>query len=113
MVAQVKQTHYCRVEGNDKCVVAMTIDMDGVPFSDCFVVEIRWVATRSGKNDLNVQVGLFVNFIKSTMYAILNCAKAFTSCFVTDTIVIIFKQARRQDPERNDRSDDATANGSV
>ena len=67
VVAQVKQTHYCRVEGNDKCVVAMTIDMNGVPFSDCFLVEIRWVATRSGKNDLNVQVGLFVNFIKSTM----------------------------------------------
>jgi hypothetical protein len=70
VVAQVKQTHCCRIEGNNKCVVAMTIDMNGVPFSECFVVEVRWVATRSGKNDLNIQVGLFVNFIKSTMYAI-------------------------------------------
>jgi len=67
VVAQVTQTHYCRVESNDKCVVAMTIEMQGVPFSDCFNVEIRWVATRSGKNDCVIQVGLFVNFIKSTM----------------------------------------------
>jgi hypothetical protein len=69
VLAQVKQTHCCRIEGKNKCVVAMTIDMNGVPFSECFVVEVRWVATRSGKNDLNVQVGLFVNFIKSTILA--------------------------------------------
>ena len=66
-LAKVKHTHYCRVEGNDKCVLAMTIDMSGVPYSDCFKVEIRWVATRSGKSDLMIQVGLFVNFVKSTM----------------------------------------------
>lgn len=66
-LAKVKHTHYCRVEGNDKCVLAMTIDMSGVPYSDCFKVEIRWVATRSGKSDLAIQVGLFVNFVKSTM----------------------------------------------
>ena len=66
-LAKVKHTQYCRVEGKDKCVVAMTIDMQGVPYSDCFHVEIRWVATRLGKNDISIQVGLFVNFIKSTM----------------------------------------------
>lgn len=66
-LAKVKHTQYCRVEGNDKCIVAMTIEMTGVPYSDCFNVEIRWVATRSGQNDIAVQVGLFVNFVKSTM----------------------------------------------
>lgn len=66
VVAQVTQTHYCRIEGNDKCVVAMTIEMQNVPFSDCFNVEVRWVSSRSGK-DCVVQVGLFVNFIKGTM----------------------------------------------
>lgn len=68
-LAKVKHTHYCRVEANDKCVLAMTIDMSGVPYSDCFKVEIRWVATRSGKSDLAIQVGLFVNFVKSTIMA--------------------------------------------
>lgn len=66
-LAKVKHTQYCRVEGNDKCVLAMTIEMQGVPYSDCFNVEIRWVATRSGNNDLSIQVGLFVNFVKQTM----------------------------------------------
>ena len=66
-VAKVQNTEYCRVDGIDKCVMQRTVAMDGVPFSDCFNVEVRWVATRSGKNDIALQVGLFVNFIKSTM----------------------------------------------
>jgi len=66
-LAKVKHTQYCRVEGKDKCVLAMTIEMQGVPYSDCFHVEIRWVATRSGKTDITIQVGLFVDFVKSTM----------------------------------------------
>jgi hypothetical protein len=66
-VAQVQNTEYCRVDGIDKCVMQRTVEMYGVPFSDCFNVEVRWVASRSGKNDIALQVGLFVNFIKSTM----------------------------------------------
>lgn len=65
-IANVKQTHYCRVEGDDKCVVAMTVELDGIPYSDTFNVEVRWVARRFGANDINVQVGLFVNFKKNT-----------------------------------------------
>lgn len=49
-LAKVKHTQYCRVEGKDKCVLAMTVEMTGVPYSDCFNVEIRWVATRSGRS---------------------------------------------------------------
>lgn len=66
-IAKVQNTEYCRVEGDDICIMHRTVEMEGVPFSDCFNVEVRWVATRSGKNDISLQVGLFVNFIKSTM----------------------------------------------
>ena len=45
----------------------MTVEMEGIPYSDCFAVEVRWVAQREGDNDIFVQVGVFVNFKKSTM----------------------------------------------
>lgn len=66
-MADVKHTQYCRVEGDDRCVLAMTIDMEGIPFCDCFNVQIRWAVTRLKNEDLLVEVGLFVNFVKSTM----------------------------------------------
>jgi hypothetical protein len=47
----------------------MQIEMQGIPFADCFNVQIRWVATRMGtEKDLKIQVGLFVNFVKQTVY---------------------------------------------
>jgi hypothetical protein len=55
------------VDGEDRCILAMTVEMDGIPFADCFNVEIRWVASRVKSNDLLIEVGLFVNFIKSTL----------------------------------------------
>jgi hypothetical protein len=45
----------------------MNVETDGVTFGDTFTVVIRWVATRVGRKDLKVQVGLYVNFKKSTM----------------------------------------------
>uniref|UniRef100_A0A6U1PIV5 VASt domain-containing protein n=1 Tax=Cyclophora tenuis TaxID=216820 RepID=A0A6U1PIV5_CYCTE len=68
-IAIVHQTHYCRCEGDNKCVLAMTVEMEGIPYADCFAVEIRWVARRVGVNDLSIEVGLFVDFKKSTMFA--------------------------------------------
>lgn len=65
-IATVKQTHYCRVEGNDKCVLGMTIEFEGVPYCDTFAVEVRWVARREGVDDILVQVGVFVDFKKNT-----------------------------------------------
>jgi len=65
-VANVVQTHYCRVEGNDKCVFGMTVEFDGIPYSDTFAVEVRWVARREGENDILVEVGVFVDFKKNT-----------------------------------------------
>ena len=67
-IATVKHKQFCRVEDEGKCVMAMQIEMEGIPFSDCFNVQIRWVVTRLGTDDdLKIQVGLFVNFIKHTV----------------------------------------------
>jgi len=65
-IANVKQTHYCRVEGNDKCVLGMTVEFDGIPYSDTFAVEVRWVARRQGSDDILIEVGVFVDFKKNT-----------------------------------------------
>lgn len=66
-IAFVKQKQYCRVEGVDKCVVAISAEFEGIPYSDSFLVEMRWVASRKGNNDIHIQVGLFVVFKKITM----------------------------------------------
>ena len=65
-IAGVTQTQYCRMEGDDKFVLTMTVEMDGIPYADCFAVEVRWVARRAGK-DLVIDVGVFVEFKKATM----------------------------------------------
>jgi hypothetical protein len=54
------------VEGNDKCVVDMRVEFDGIPYSDAFAVQVRWVARREHQNDIAVEVGVFVDFKKST-----------------------------------------------
>jgi len=64
-IANVVQMHRVRLEGNDKCVTSMTIEFEGIPYSDCFAVEVRYVATRQG-NDVKYECGLFVDFRKST-----------------------------------------------
>lgn len=65
-IANVVQVHRCRLVGNDKCVVSITVEFDGIPFSDTFAVEVRWVATREGENDIKVECGIFVDFKKKT-----------------------------------------------
>lgn len=44
----------------------MRVEFEGIPYADAFAVEIRWVATREGDRDINVQVGVEVDFKKST-----------------------------------------------
>lgn len=47
--------------------MSMTIEFEGIPYSDSFAVEVRWVA-RSDKSDgILVEVGVSVNFRKSTI----------------------------------------------
>ena len=35
---------------------------------DCFVVEVRHVASRLGENDVSIQIGMFVRFVKSCLF---------------------------------------------
>ena len=55
-VAFVKQMQYCRVEKNDKCILAISATFEGIPYSDTFGVEMRWVARRKGANDIQIEV---------------------------------------------------------
>eukprot|EP00934_Nitzschia_sp_Nitz4_P005891 Nitzschia sp. Nitz4//scaffold48_size128905//104131//108028//NITZ4_003617-RA/size128905-augustus-gene-0.28-mRNA-1//-1//CDS//3329553033//5881//frame0 len=66
-IAGVRQVQYCAVEGDDKCVVQISVTFDGIPYSDTFAVEMRWVARRVEGGDVFVEVGLDVDFKKSTM----------------------------------------------
>lgn len=47
-------------------MVQMRVEFEGIPYADTFAVEIRWVATRDGEDDIKVEVGVEVDFIKST-----------------------------------------------
>lgn len=66
-VAGVTQTQYLMKDGNDRCVIMMTVEMDGIPYSDSFAVEVRWSARRVAGNDIAVEAGVFVRFTKSSM----------------------------------------------
>lgn len=44
----------------------MNVEFEGIPYADCFSVVIRWVARREGDRDLTIDVGVEVNFKKST-----------------------------------------------
>mmetsp|Transcript_9449 Transcript_9449/g.14607 ORF Transcript_9449/g.14607 Transcript_9449/m.14607 type:complete len:482 (-) Transcript_9449:165-1610(-) len=67
-LVSVQHTQRCRRVDNDRCIVHMKIDMKGFPFADCFVVEVRHVASCVGENDILVEIGLFVRFLKSCMF---------------------------------------------
>jgi VAD1 Analog of StAR-related lipid transfer domain len=38
-----------------------------MPYCDTFRVEVRWVARREGADDVQVEVGVVVDFQKSTL----------------------------------------------
>ena len=66
-VASVTQTQYLMKDGNDRCIVMMTVEIDGVPYSDSFAVEVRWAARRLKEKNLAIDAGVFVRFIKTNM----------------------------------------------
>jgi hypothetical protein len=67
-MSDAKLTQYCKIEEN-KLVLASKVDTKGVPFADCFHVQLRLVATNEGDNRLLIKVGMFVVFVKSTVVA--------------------------------------------
>ncbi len=106
-VAFVKQMHYCRVEGNDKCVVAISATFEGIPYSDAFSVEMRWVARRHGTNDLDIEVGLEVDFKKSTMLR--STIKAGTIDETTNVHVRMFDAIKKVCGSKKDSGDHSVA----
>mmetsp|Transcript_2624 Transcript_2624/g.4016 ORF Transcript_2624/g.4016 Transcript_2624/m.4016 type:complete len:267 (+) Transcript_2624:95-895(+) len=67
-LVEVKHTQQLRRIGNDQCIVQIKMEMKGFTFADCFVVEVRHVASRVGENELNIQIGMHVEFLKSCMF---------------------------------------------
>ena len=66
-IAGVTQTQYLMKDGNDRCNVMMTVEMDGIPYSDSFAVEVRWAARRLQEKDIAIDAGVVVRFTKSNM----------------------------------------------
>jgi hypothetical protein len=92
-VADVKQTQYCRVEGKDRCALAISVTFDGIPYADTFGVEMRWSARRKGTNDVMVDIGLHVEFKKNTLLK-----KQIKSGTIAETTPIhgrLFDEARK------------------
>lgn len=70
-VAKVKQIQFGRLT-EDRCIVQIQVEMEGIPFANCFNVQIRWVATRGGTTThptLQLEIGLHVNFVEQTILA--------------------------------------------
>ncbi|CAB9501819.1 GRAM [Seminavis robusta] len=72
-INKVKQRHYGKVSGPERCILHMQIEMEGIPFAKCFNVQIRWVVTRVGGTPtapiLEIRIGLYVNFVEQTIVA--------------------------------------------
>jgi len=51
-----------------RIIVQMTLEMKGFPYADCFVVEVRHVASRINQRDIQVEIGMLVRFLKSCMF---------------------------------------------
>ena len=66
-MAGVTQTQYATVK-DGKCVITMTVEMNGIPYADVFAVEVRWVASNVNYGVLEVEVGVDVDFKKSSMF---------------------------------------------
>eukprot|EP00804_Cyclotella_cryptica_P020873 CCRYP_011462-RA/>CCRYP_011462-RA protein AED:0.46 eAED:0.46 QI:0/0/0/1/0/0/2/0/88 len=44
LIAGVTQIQYCALDGNNRCITMMTVEMDRIPYSDAFAVEVHWSA---------------------------------------------------------------------
>lgn len=67
-MAGVMQTQFCRIDDGSRCIVVMTVEMNGIPYADVFAVEVRWVATNIADKVIEVEVGVAVDMKKSSMF---------------------------------------------
>lgn len=70
--ANVTETQFSRIEeGDETCIIASNVKVDGIPYADTFSVEYRWIGkrlkTKTGSSCVQIQVGIFVNFKKSSL----------------------------------------------
>lgn len=67
-IAEVTQVQYYRAVDDLRCVLAMNVKIDGIPYADTFTVQVRWVGTRDASAGvIRVEVGLFIDFKKSSL----------------------------------------------
>jgi VAD1 Analog of StAR-related lipid transfer domain len=48
-------------------VLDFRVNCEGIPYGDAFAVQVRWVARRESINNIRIEVGVFVDFIKGTI----------------------------------------------
>ena len=89
----VTQTQYCRTQGNDRSVLAITMEMDGEPFADSFKVLIRGVSTRVGENDMSIDFGVFVYFTKQIIVA--NNIRRITISATAESMLDLFNRMKK------------------
>jgi len=114
-LVSVQHTQRCRLIENDRCILHMTLKMKGFPYADCFVVEVRHVASRVGENDILVEMGLHVRFLKSCLFEskIRTNTTAETTKLQMDLLALITegcrpyaKEIARDDAEEEEDGDD-------
>ena len=67
-LVEVKHTQRLYRDNDDRCIVHISMEMKGFPYADCFVVEVRHVASRHGNKDLILEVGMHVRFLKGCLF---------------------------------------------
>jgi hypothetical protein len=67
-LVEVKHTQRLVRCNDDRCIVHISMQMKGFPYADCFVVEVRHVASRYGARDLIIEVGMHVRFVKGCLF---------------------------------------------
>lgn len=55
------------MEGDEKLVLDLQVHCEGIPYGDCFAVQVRWVARKESASSIRIEVGVFVDFLKSTI----------------------------------------------
>jgi hypothetical protein len=67
-LVEVKHTQQLIRYNDDRCIVHISMQMKGFPYADCFIVEVRHVASRFGARDLIIEVGMHVRFVKGCLF---------------------------------------------
>lgn len=67
-LVEVKHTQRLLRNKEDRSIVHISMEMKGFPYADCFIVEVRHVASRRGTRDLVIEVGMHIRFLKGCLF---------------------------------------------